>query len=885
MAILDDFVPNTTLKTVRNGGSIVYSVNALYSALKDFEDDTANMTHETIMTAQTPTEYSIVNGWFIDNPSTQFLTGGAITSIGYFEEIQRIVTTDAGVDPIGSDIGLQVNDSGDVGALLHFDLDINNDGTQVNAWYCRTGDGTALAGALTITTGTGAQTVSTSIDGEEIWANIFHLGTIVSDPAPQFYVIQSTERIVEWKDNNNFSRGNLDILIRVQVEGALIDSGNLLVTVRQQGDLYDSFEVVAPSGRNPIPLNSSTDADNAGAEFYILYDGEGSGPFVLKDIIRENGGGWEAEIVSLVDNGTDGILGIKNLNEIGGIITDNDAFTVLGGSANALVNGTQGDRVIAYNAEGSPFTTIPQVLTDTTGAQGNLVGVIDNGSDGLLCTKVNNDFRADSDFYDLFTEDDTITGASDGSATVDLATTNLQLGISGFDDIDIVWHHGEITVDGGHSLTIGMHVTQAVSGQVGIVTDVNGNVIGLGNTDADFTASANAINDDDSGGTGANPTGWVDDHTVSKAFQQASSNNYDVVIFMNNRTVSQAYEYAKFVTGDANLFSMEMYNLTGASLVRTPVEGQQYLTAYIDLDTPSNTYTKTEKRVAPLGTFAGGTWFTARGLWLQDVNSVDATSFQLIDSDNVVQDPPNFVDVSMDNTLSGDSVMISEDDGSGLVDKATYNSDASNNTIGRALFDVDGTPVIRTDTPSNGVLRVTDISSTAGQTKEHRYKYDSFTGSIFTLTTITDVASADGATANLLLEDTGRDFGSDGVEIGMMVRNITSGDIGFVATVGTTTLTVKQLEGAGDGQFDSGDNVQINKLVVAYVAGDTAYTPYIDRIAVSSTETVTVIFASNRNLVGKTRNKGVIFAFDGTGTLNSSGGSITTVRTEDTIAV
>lgn len=881
MAILDDFVPNTTLKTVRNIGTTVYSVNALYSALKDFEDDTANMTHETIMTAQTPTEYSFVNSWFIDNNSTKYLNGGAITTIGYLNNIQRVVTTNAGTNPISSDIGKQVNNGGDIGALLHYDLDINNDGSQVNAWYVRTGSGTALTGALTITTGTGAQTVATSIDGEEIWANVFHLGTIVSNPAPQFYIFQSSERIAEWKNNNNFSRGNLDVLIRVQVEGTLINSGRLLVTIRQQGDTYDSFEVTAPSGRNPIPLNSASDADNSSAEYYILYDGEASGPFVVNQVIRKNGGGWEAEIVSIVDNGTHGVLGIRNLNEIDATITDNDAFTVLGGSPNALVNGTKGSKVIAYTSETGTFT-VGLVLTQAvSGAQGVIRGLQDNGTSGLLCLESNHDFRADGDYYITFDGTNIITDTSTGSATPALGTTNLQLGVSGFDDIDIVFTHGFISAS-GHNLTAGMHVTQAVSGATGTITHVDGSTLYIGNTSIDFV-NGQAINDDDSGSTGTASSTWTDSHTVPKAFAQATNKNYDVVIFMNNRTVSQGYEYAKFRTGDASVFLMQQYNLTGASLVRTPVDGQEYLTAYIDLDTPSNTYTKTEKRSAPLGNFAGGTWFTARGIWLENVNAVDATKYQLIDSDNVVQNPPNFVNVVMSNTVSGDAVMISEDDGTGKVKKDTYTSHNTNNVAGDSTFDTDGSPAIRTDTPTSGYLRVIDTSSTSGQVREHRYKYASFTGSTFTLTAFTDSTGTAGA-GGLVHTNSGRNFTADGVEVGMMVRNVTDGSIGFISAVGTTTLTVKQLEGGGN-TFETGDVVEINKLVVSYNNTDKAFVPYIDTLATTTSVTSIVIFSTNRNLVGKTRNKGVIFAFDGTGSLTSNGGSITTVRTADTIAV
>ena len=171
------------------------------------------------------------------------------------------------------------------------------------------------------------------------------------------------------------------------------------------------------------------------------------------------------------------------------------------------------------------------------------------------------------------------------------------------------------------------------------------------------------------------------------------------------------------------------------------------------------------------------------------------------------------------------------------------------------------------------------------QTSEHRYKYVSFSGDIFTLTTFTDSTGTSGA-GGLVHTNSGRNFTSDGVEVGMMIRNVTSGDIGFISAVGTTTLTVKQLEGAGDGEFASGggDVIEINKLVVLYEAADTAYVPYIDRLATGTTESVTVVFATNRNLIGKCRNKSVIFAFVGTASLTNSGATITTVRTADGIA-
>ncbi len=897
MAWIDDFDINNTLRTVRHDGvgTTVYSVNVQYSAIKDYEDDPANMTHPVIMEAQTPTEYTMTNGWFIDNVSTEFLDGGAITTTGYASEIQRIVTTDAGVDPILSDIGLVVTPAGagTPGALLHFDLDINDDGTQVNAWYCRSGDGTAWTGAMT-SSGTGAQTVGTSVDGEEIWTNVFSFGVITSTVSPQFYIEQVLNgvdhRIIEWVANSNFSRGNMDVLIRTQVEGATSGLDELLITIRQPGTTYDSSEQTLNGGRNPFALNAADDPDNLLSEYYFLFDGETGTDIVVNDTLTSDSTAWYCSVVEVAyfaDTAT-GYVGVRGLNESIDLVADNDAFTSSGGGT-AVVNGTPGDKIIAYDTEAAPFTTIPQIVTGAGGAKGNLVGVDDNGTDGFLVIQNDAltggiDFREDPTYYDLYIEDEQITGASDGDADVDLATLNNQLAISGMDGkVEIIWHHGEITVDGGHTLAIGMHVTQAVSLQTGTVTDVTGNVIGIGDTSADFAGSANSINDDDSGGTGANPTGWVDDHTVSKAFQQASANNYDVVLFLESETVQRGYDYAKYRTGDGNEQDMNKYNLISAVLTRTPVDGQFYLSAYFDEDTPSNTYDKVGKRAAPIGTFAGGTWFTARGIWLEDVAGADATAFQLIDSDDVTQDPPNFVLIETTNDVNGDRKGVYEDDGTGLVKKDTYTSIVTVNAQGDTTWDTDGSPSIRLDSPGDGWIIVTDDSSTSGQVREHAYKYDSFSGDVFTLDPQADSTGTAGA-GGLTHTNSGRDFTSEGVLPGMIVRNTTDASIGIIATVGTTTFTVKQLEGGAGNDFGTGDVVEINKLVVLYTTSDLGFVPYINETADNATTEVTVIFVTNRTLLAKTRNKGVIFAVDAAATLTNTGASIPTVRTADTIA-
>ena len=904
MAWIDDFTIDSTRKTIRHtSGTVVYSVNVQYSAIKDWEDDPANMTHPVAMTAQTPTEYTFTNGWFFDNPSSTFLNGGAITTSGYLNEIQRVVTTNAGTDPIASDLGKVVTAAGGgtAGILLHYDLDENDDASSVNVWYCRAGDGVAYSGAMTIAAGTGAQTVSTSVDGEEIWTNVFSFGVLGATTNPQFYIEQILNaldhRVIEWVANSNFSRGAMDVLIRTQVEGDTAQGlDNLLITIRQSGTTYDSSEQTLNGQRNPFALNTADDPDNLTSEWYVLFDGETGTDIAVGDTITADSKAWYAEVVEVVyfTDTLSGYMGLRGLNESIDAVADNDVFTS-SGTGTASINGTAGDKIVGYDAEAVAMTTLGQVVTGSGGstAKAILKGIDDNGTNGFLCLGVHStiDYAEDITYYELFQNDDTLTGTTEGSLTLDLvggaSPANKQLATSGLKGkIEFVFHHGELEM-ASNNLTVGMHVTQVTSGATAIVTDVTGTTVGFGNTSLDLTIlTADIVNDDDSAslGTPDNVTAWVDDHTTSKAFSQATLKNYDVVVLLNGETVQRGYEFAKFLTGDGNVTQFNKYNLDSAVLVRTPVDGQFYLSAYFDIDTPANTYDKVGKRSAPLGTFAGGTWFTARGIWLEDVSGADAIKFQLIDSDNVVQNPPNFVQIQTTNNIALDQQGVYEDDGTGLVKKDQYNSHATFNGIGTSAFDTDGTPAISLDSPATGWLIVIDDSSVSGQVREHAYYYDSFSGDIFTLDPIADSIGTAGA-GGLVHTNSGRNFTTDGVRAGMTVRNVTDGSIGIIATVGTTTFTVKQLEGRGSNDFATSDNVEINKLVVTYVAADTAFVPYISENNPSGTTTeVTVIYVADKVLLSVTRQKGIIFATEAASNLTSTGADIPVVRTADTIA-
>jgi hypothetical protein len=115
---------------------------------------------------------------------------------------------------------------------------------------------------------------------------------------------------------------------------------------------------------------------------------------------------------------------------------------------------------------------------------------------------------------------------------------------------------------------------------------------------------------------------------------------YDCVVNGAGRTITQVYERLKYVS---------RYGETTIQL--NSDDGQEYRSA------DEGNYT--DVKTAPFGTFAGGTIYGARGIWIENCLT---SEFSLIDSDGDIQNPPNYQKVNANHTtLSGcqDSITIS----------------------------------------------------------------------------------------------------------------------------------------------------------------------------------------------------------------------------------
>ena len=74
-----------------------------------------------------------------------------------------------------------------------------------------------------------------------------------------------------------------------------------------------------------------------------------------------------------------------------------------------------------------------------------------------------------------------------------------------------------------------------------------------------------------------------------------------------------------------------------------------------------------ENAAAPMGTYAGGKWFVARGWWLATagIQAGDLKAYQLISDDNITEIPPNTISVTLTGVVVGDYIFAARDNGSG----------------------------------------------------------------------------------------------------------------------------------------------------------------------------------------------------------------------------
>jgi len=328
-------------------------------------------------------------------------------------------------------------------------------------------------------------------------------------------------------------------------------------------------------------------------------------------------------------------------------------------------------------------------------------------------------------------------------------------------------------------------------------------------------------------------------------------------------------------------------NTRGTFNTSNSVTSQDAGAGSVTPDTAATTFTPV--KASPFGTFAGGTFFGARGVVLTDyVVATDENSFQLTDSSGTVRKRPQSYTISVTNLTQNGAESVATSDRVGVF-RLTGAGGAINKTEYSGTVQSAGATTcivgesITTDTPgksTGGVLRIRDNSNS---NKEYRLRYDSWTGSTFTLsnTNLTGLAADAGTTATQITDAAG-DFVNRGVKRGDLVRNVTQAGIGYVVSVDSATqLTTTSISGQ-----TTADTYDINTLPIATATADDVFVSLLDKHATAATEAVSIIVGSQieyrvvvRNVAATTKIK----PFTTDDSILNSNRSVATIRTTDTI--
>ena len=941
MAIVDDFKVYPYSKVIRYVGNNdnVYTCAAFYSYLQNLFDEPGYMSYQKPIKYNTPTSYTMLNGWFLDNgdPGDEdygnilaHLYEGSINTSGYStvdDPVLMMDLTDATpVDFATTDKDLTVRNTDDtenIGPLLAFKNDYPVDDS-ARIWFRNTLSATTPGSGdgIEVTTAGGSgdytdNSIGPAISGDEVYANIYNIASWAGSPNAQVYIKQSHPiaaqgdiRVAEWSNANNWDRGAttteaIDILLPVKLGGSAIDSGSLTLYGRQTGDTFthtvSSVSTTDPS-RTPIAMETSADEVNiTKGEHYLLADGatDFDVDFSVGDVIQNVGTdsttppSWYAEVVAVTEfsTATKGVLTIRGLR---GSITDDDDIYV-GTAIEGVANGTPGGTYTEMSAEGTALT----VGLTCTGGTSTAKRVL-KGRDSTV-TELAHVFAVDEAivgaskdvYYKDFTTGETITDSGSGTVTHQ-ASTSTSI-VSDYTDVTIAHVNGSVTVSNVSGLfEVGevVNYTNPSASAICLTAITTGSTtLHLGNVDSGNEPTATSVFTGQSSTQTADcdSTMTDDDEVVFNFALQSEGPEpdgaYSVVIeggavYNAGRTLEDIYAYIQYKCrdGETDVF----YTSDGSSI--TQIQGQFYITA-------NATYSVS--KTAPFGTLAGGVFFGAQAVWIQGMDSSDNNSITLTDQNSGIQEPYTSINVTVSNTRVGDRVVVYLEDGSnGLPDKTQFTSHATNNV--QADNDFVGSATHPNDTPTtDGWVYVVATD----ESEEHKYRYSGLSTTNTTNDTLdfptVSTGTATAGTSGQALEDTSADFGaSEDVEVGDFIYRDGDKAWAYVVSVdGVNDLTTTVLSDGTD--WAPSDVYFIHQLVQAYDGNDKYYIPYLEGIENAGTDISpgniqnSLTYVSDRAVGVRIRNVQdstyKIIPFNTTNDITNTGMSQSVIRTTDEV--
>lgn len=863
MAIQDDFTIDTVDRKITYSTAFVddrpptiYTVNELYSFLQDTFDEPGFLQHSVPMSAQTPTQYTLINGWFIDDESMKALYGGSIQTSGWVKSaadgITQLRWQDSSSDPPGSgDIGVTVTG----GTSTATGVILATDATRQVVWVRNSSAAQFQSNENITGAGVDFDTEVTNgfVNGETIWSNLFSVGSLQTNTEiyvgqeddyqggrsfhdatnPWSQSLRRIEKIDEWWDADvDFTAspnllgglGHFDILVKTQEAGSTVDGGRLAIYARQFGTIYSHFELTGGVGNFVVPFASTgSDLNSQEGPYTVAFDNKTGNDLEVGDVL-ENDTGTDpvGRLRAVVTAVTDGDLASGTFDYY--LIGENQPLDGYDRTLVQLVDNTD----LTVRGDNTAFQ-----IAGTPTAQGPAT------AQGITITFADNQIDVDED-----------SATEEYACTIDCNNVPLA---------DVYRRMQFLTSRGN---------------QDGTTPDLQDELL-------------------------PSAAGSTDGYKEAGEFYRAVG---DIIINYDNGVGVQVTE-GDFVENDGYTASGVVVSVTSGTtgvLVLTQVKGtfanddliaanREHGLNHVQVNgTPTSIVDNTG---APFGSFAGGRWFVAQGVVLTNVPGADANNWETTDLAGIRRAPPTVRTITFAGLVANDRAGLFEVNTAGGTDirKNQNGVGAAGASAGATSIPLDSTVAL--DVPSTGWIRVVDTSSSTGE--EFRYEYSSISG---TTVTLRSVAPGDGTLdaggSSTLLVDTGvaTNFGTNGnPKVGMMVRNTTTGGWARVLrkvdnnTIETTPLTT--------GTWATGESYELNTVVVALVDADTVYFPFVDDTATGASIVKTIKFVENTDLVARARFSDPdvggtrILPFELTNiTLTDANLTVTAIRTEDTIA-
>lgn len=816
-----------------------YPLNTVYSALQDLFDETGQMDDGTVMSAETPTEYTIgiidsgdTDPWYVTYELMEHIAGTSTLRAGALRTSSWTRATGTNIGIVVVPVTANTFASGDIGNLVEHAGD-GDDGTLLDIidtagtdylvirpdTSAAGDDWDSASGTIQVEGGGGnsATQDAASVSGEQIWANFYSIGTIEDDTHIYFYqgltsdttrarVVSITDSTQDW-----WSDGHIDVCIFTKDyttdTNPIIDGGYLKAFARKGSTYYSTFEASSSTtsgGSNPVPINTSADLDNPTGYKSITLTG-GSGNWNVGDEIQDAQATPARAIITQVENpGATATLHYYLIDDPQNDITTSDAIT------NQDDTGTGTEDGSGSTAEGPALATW---FTDAGGSAAPSVSFTHTTAD----------------------IDDDSTNENYG-IVIDCNNNTLSYV---YEWLKYITRNGETTTYDG------IEGEQYVGGEAYLAW--TGSVTGTIAEGADVTQET-------SGATG----------TIVSYFDSGGSGGY--VLLRDVRGTFATHATTETLTDNDN-------------------------SGTVEIDSVATNFAPNAQ--SPFGSFpGGGTFFGARGVLLTDYNSTDENNFSLVDVAGGTYARPqaysitvtNLVGTNDESVITDDRVTVFRLDGSGgSIDKLEYSA-AGGETAGAATLVVDA--AITTDTPgktTGGVLRIRDADD---NNQNYRIRYSSWATSTFTLANFASFVTT--ATTNTTQVTYATGGFSGGVVLrGDLVYNSDRTASSYVASVDSDTqLTIYPAIASQT----TGDNVEINCIPVATVNTlDDVFIPLIDQYATASSTSVSIIYVSTIYYRARVRNvaatdpDGPIKPFEVDSSLAGANSSVQTVRTIDTI--